>query len=187
MNTIIKEIVTIFQERGNEIYGSEAVTQLQHALQSATLAEEAGASFQLITAALLHDIGHILHTDELPENDEVDLHDFHETQGEQWLSQHFSAAVTQPVQLHVAAKRYLCTVDESYQNQLSPASYKSFLDQGGKMNEAELKSFQENPFFEEAIQLRKWDDLAKDSQKITPDILHFATYIEKAIAINNEQ
>ena len=180
MNPIIEKILTTFEHRGSEKYGTEAVTQLEHALQSASLAEAENASAQLITAALLHDIGHILDTDELPKDDSVNLDDLHEEIGYQWLLEHFGLGVAKPVQMHVMAKRYLCTIDDSYTKTLSPTSLKSFYDQGGKMSPTEKLAFEKDPFFEVAVALRKWDDTAKEANKKTQSIRHFLPYIEES-------
>ncbi len=181
MHNITEKIIAVFEARGKEKYGSEAVTQLQHALQTALLAEEAKAEPALITAALLHDIGHILHEEALPTTDSENLDDFHEEVGYQWLLEYFGEEVAAPVKLHVEAKRYLCTIDETYEQNLSPTSLKSYYDQGGKMKGTEKEVFESNPFFEPAVLLRRWDDLAKEADKETPGIEHFAPYIEECL------
>ncbi len=165
MQTVIETIVSTFERRGDEKYADEGVTQLQHAMQCAGLARDADASATLIVAALLHDIGHIIGGEDLPPDCRVNLDDQHETVGFDFLNQHFGPEVAEPVGLHVAAKRFLCTTEPSYQQALSPTSLKSFYDQGGPMNEQELAQFRDHPFFEPAIQLRRWDDLAKFSGK----------------------
>lgn len=182
MRNIIEEIISTFENRGHEKYGNEAVTQLQHALQAATLAEADHASFSLITAALLHDIGHIIHQGELPQNNSENLHDLHEEIGYLWLLEHFGERVARPVKLHVEAKRYLCTTDKAYANKLSPTSLKSFHDQGGKMDHAEIQTFEKDPYFKEAVQLRIWDDQAKATHVNTPPINHFVQYLQRSLA-----
>ena len=181
METIIDRITGTFASYGGDKYGSEAVTQLQHALQTATLAEIEKAPVHLVVAALLHDIGHILQGRDLPEDDQMDLHDFHEELGYQWLVKHFGEKVAEPVRLHVAAKRYLCTVDKEYESKLSPASRKSYYDQGGEMGPAEKNDFEENAYFADAIILRKWDDRAKDPAFETPEIDHFVAHIQQCL------
>ena len=181
MHPIIEKILATFQQRGNEKYGSEGVSQLEHALQSATLAEKDKASVQLISAALLHDIGHILDEKDLPIDDSVNLDDLHEEIGYQWLKKYFGLEVAKPVQLHVEAKRYLCTVDENYEQTLSPTSRKSFYDQGGKMSATEQSSFEQDPYFNAAVKLRKWDDAAKIVGESTLGIEHFLPYLEKCL------
>ncbi len=107
----IQVILNAFEERGQGKYGSEEVSQLEHALQCATLAIEDGASNQQIVAALLHDLGHIISGDDLPTGLDENLDDMHEERAYQWLLLHFGPDVAEPVRLHVAAKRYLCTVE----------------------------------------------------------------------------
>ncbi len=162
MNAVVSKILSVFDQRGHEKYADEPVTQLEHALQCADLASRSPeASDTLIVSALLHDIGHILGQQDLPQEIDLNLDDRHEEIGHAFLRQHFVAAVSEPVRLHVAAKRYLCTVDPEYRKKLSPTSFKSFLDQGGEMSNAERKTFEAEPFFGDAVLLRQWDDGAK--------------------------
>lgn len=181
MTDIFDRILRTFYQRGDLAYGSEAVTQRQHALQSATMAEAEQAPPWLVTAALLHDIGHILDADDLPQDDDQDLDDAHEQRGYELLLYHFGARVADPVRLHVAAKRYLCTVDPDYAGKLSPASFKSYLDQGGQMSGDEMTSFQSMPHFDEALRLRRWDDLAKDPQGVTAPLEAFRPVVESSL------
>jgi phosphonate degradation associated HDIG domain protein len=160
--SIVERIRATFAARGDEKYADEGVTQLQHALQCAELARQEAAGSQLIVAALLHDIGHILGEADLPHSCNQNLDDHHEERGYAFLQQHFGDAVADPVRLHVAAKRFLCTVDPSYAEKLSPTSYKSFLDQGGLMTPEEVEDFRREPHFEAAVRLRKWDDTGKN-------------------------
>ena len=184
---VLHVIRETFEQRGKQNYGIEEVTQLQHALQSAALAESASESPQQISAALLHDIGHIMHADVLPGDIDTNLHDHHEERAYEWIKSHFGNAVADPVRLHVAAKRYLCTVDASYAEKLTPTSYKSFLDQGGEMSEEEKQAFEAEPFYNEAVSLRRWDDRAKDKTQETPSLQHFEVYLQKALADHYSQ
>lgn len=171
---LIKEIEKVFASRGNEKYSTEGVTQLQHATQCAQLAREAGASPSLVIAALLHDIGHIMGEEQLPTELDQNLDDKHEERAYAWLLENFGPAVADPVRLHVVAKRYLCTVNPAYEEKLSPTSYKSYLDQGGKMTEKEIKTFEAEPHYKAAIRLRAWDDMAKDIEAADKAIEDFA-------------
>jgi predicted HD phosphohydrolase len=149
-------------------------------LQSAHLAEQAGADSELIAAALLHDVGHLLH--DLPEDaPDQGVDDRHEVLGERWLEQHFGGGVVEPVRLHVDAKRYLCTVEPEYRAKLSGPSLQSFLLQGAEMSGEEVRAFESREHFERAVRLRRWDDLAKDPQAMTPGIEHFASHLDRAL------
>lgn len=181
-SNVVEQIRAVYELRGQESYGVEEVTQLEHALQSAHWAEKSGAAPELIAAALLHDIGHILHSQAMPQECSTNLDDRHEYRAFEWLREHFGLAVADPVRLHVAAKRYLCSVDPDYVHQLTPTSLKSFHDQGGIMSDEELAQFQAEPHFEAAIQVRRWDDLAKDSQAIPPDLKHYLPYLHHVCA-----
>src|SRR5204863_4106428 len=118
------EICELLERRGGANYGGERVSQLEHALQCATLAEEAGADAALITAALLHDIGHLVH-DLGTEPATQGIDDRHEMRGREWLSGHFGGNVTEPVRLHVNAKRYLTASDPGYPATLAAGSVRS--------------------------------------------------------------
>jgi phosphonate degradation associated HDIG domain protein len=170
----------MIEERGETLYGGEAVTQAQHALQCAQLAENEGASPALITAALLHDVGHLLEDDfdDAPAHD-TDRH--HEDLGDTFLARWFGPDVTEPVRLHVAAKRYLCAVEPDYLAGLSPASRHSLMLQGGPMNDAEVAEFEAGPHAEDAVRLRRWDDLGKDPSMQTATLAHFLGYALRCV------
>lgn len=175
--TITDEIFTIFGSRAESAYFGEAVSQLEHALQSAWLAEQSGAPVSLVVAALLHDIGHLLHV--LPEQiADTGVDAGHDAVGEAWLSQRFGAEVTEPVRLHVAAKRYLCAVEKDYRERLSAASVQSLMLQGGPMTAEEIRAFEANPFYREAVQLRRWDDAAKTPGTEVPPLESYRSRIE---------
>jgi phosphonate degradation associated HDIG domain protein len=178
-NDIIADILNLFNDKGHSEYGGEAVTQLEHALQTATLARENNASDQLITAALLHDIGHLLH--ELPNDAPLKgIDDVHENKAAVFLRKYFPEAVTEPVRLHVMAKRYLSSTEETYYSLLSEPSKQSLVLQGGLMSSAEVSAFEQNPFFSDAVMLRKWDDQAKVKELTTAPVEDF----EKNIAVS---
>ena len=147
----IEEIIALFESRAGTAYLGEAVSQREHALQAAQLAVREGAGDALVVAALLHDIGYWVGSGAAP----------HEQEGSDWLVQHFGREITEPVRLHVAAKRYLCTVDPAYLHCLSPASIFSLKLQGGSLNTDELITFELNRFHQDAIKVRRWDDGAK--------------------------
>jgi phosphonate degradation associated HDIG domain protein len=176
---ITARIQQLFERSGSSQYGGEAVTQLEHALQAATLAEADGADARLITAALVHDIGHLLHA--FPEDAPTHgVDDVHEELGYEWLRRYFTPEVTEPVRMHVAAKRYLCSVDPEYKDALSGPSLHSMELQGGALSDTEARAFEERPFFAEGVRLRRWDDLAKVASLPTPPLAHFLPYIERS-------
>jgi len=178
---IIDEIFRLFREKGDAAYIGEPVSQTEHALQAASLAEKEGADDCLITAALLHDIGHLLH--DLPETAAEDgTDDRHEFRGQHWLQQYFPSDVVEPVRLHVDAKRYLCATESEYQSKLSAASITSLKLQGGPMSGDEIKEFENNPHHQAAVQLRRWDEQAKIKNLKTPDLAHFRISLENAFA-----
>jgi [1-hydroxy-2-(trimethylamino)ethyl]phosphonate dioxygenase len=173
---IISEIEQVFERYRNIPYLGEGVTQLEHALQTAYLAEKARASDALITAALLHDIGHMVH--DLPMEDENYVgfwtqDDTHEVVGERWLARGFPDAVTQPVRWHVMAKRYLVATDPDYAGILTAASAHVLELQGGPMSAQECKAFEGHPWARDAIAVRRWDDAAKTPGRTTPDLENY--------------
>jgi phosphonate degradation associated HDIG domain protein len=173
-------IFEVFRKHGDDAYVGEAVSQSEHALQAALAAEEAGASSEMITAALLHDIGHLLH--DLPENcAEHGVDSCHEQLGAQWLADRFGPEVVEPIRLHVAAKRYLCSTDPDYYEALSPASKQSLSLQGGPFSKQEIEAFRQGAHAQNALRLRRWDDIAKIPQMPTPDLEHFRPHILRAM------
>jgi phosphonate degradation associated HDIG domain protein len=178
----IQEIIELFESRGDSQYGGEAVTQLEHALQAASLAEQEHAPQELIVAALLHDVGHLLHL--LPTDaPDTGVDDHHENSARNYLRGLFSDRVIEPIRLHVAAKRYLCAVDERYMSALSRPSIVSLGLQGGPMTPVEVTEFENHPYANDAVRLRRWDDAAKVPNHRTPTLAHFATYIQQ-VALN---
>lgn len=181
MHSATEHVIRLFEQRGQGRYGSEQVSQLQHALQCAVFAKRQGAGSAMIVAALLHDIGHIIDHQAMPESDDQNLDDAHEQRAYQWIKSNFGKSVADPVRLHVAAKRYLCTVEPEYLTKLSPASLKSFHDQGGLMSQSQIDDFRDEPFAFEAVELRRWDDLAKDPTMQTPTIEDFAPLLDHLV------
>ena len=177
---IVENIFRIVAENGSAMYGGESVTQLQHALQCAALAEEAGESEELIAAALLHDYGHLVVMDEGAAAAGRDMR--HEEIAADALRAWFGPNVTEPIRLHVAAKRYLCAVDADYFSTLSPASVTSLNVQGGPFTAAEAETFITSEHGAAAVKLRVWDDLAKDTEKQTPPLDHYRGAVERVCA-----
>ncbi|MGF1609824.1 MAG: phosphonate degradation HD-domain oxygenase [Kiloniellales bacterium] len=178
--TLAQQLLRLYDERGALHYG-EGVSQREHALQAAALARAEGADDALVTAALLHDIGHLLHK----RGEDVAARGIdakHEAIGAGWLARHFGPAVCEPVRLHVAAKRYLCAVEPGYEARLSPASTVSIALQGGRMRTDEAAAFEALPFAAAALRLRRWDEAAKDIDLATPAFESFIPHILAAPA-----
>ena len=158
--------------KGVRQYGLDDVNQLEHALQAAWHAERAGTGDALVTAALLHDIGHMVH--DLGENPAAEgIDDLHEQVGCRFLERWFGPEVTEPVRLHVAAKRYLCGAEPDYAAGLSSDSVRSLALQGGPMDAAEQRAFLALPHSEAAVLLRRCDEAAKVAGLATPDVAYF--------------
>lgn len=162
-------LVQLMISRGGESYFGEPVTVLEHCLQAAFFASESGSPDTQIIAALLHDVGHLLHQEGEDAADKgTDTR--HEELADRVLAAHLPAAVTEPIRLHVAAKRYLCFTDPVYLDALSPSSVLSLGLQGGPMSTEEANAFLALPFAREAIALRQWDDEAKIPELAVPNI-----------------
>ncbi|MFT3882177.1 MAG: HD domain-containing protein [Gemmatales bacterium] len=178
--TIIDQLFQLFTVQGQRAYFGESVSETEHALQTAHLAEQAGADDILVVAALLHDIGHLLHG--LPEDIAGQgIDGRHEESGAEWLTKHFGPEVVDPVRLHVAAKRYLCAVESNYLAELSPASLQSLKLQGGSMSPDEMKTFEQEPHFKSALAVRRWDDIAKIPGLAVPGLEHYRARIQAAL------
>lgn len=171
----IEEIFALFTRRGAARYG-EGVTQTEHALQAALAAGKAGTAGALVTAALLHDVGHLLQ--DAPEDiAEQGIDTEHESVGSAWLSRRFGPEVSEPVRLHVLAKRYLCRAEPGYWELLSPASRLSLELQGGPLSERAAADFRAGAHAEGAIALRRWDDAAKVAGLATLGLEHYRAII----------
>lgn len=167
--SVVDEIIHRFELRGGRDYTLDRVTQTEHAIQTALLAEDEGAPNSLIAAALLHDFGHLL---QRTPRDLADLgvDDRHELVGSRWLARHFGQEVTEPIRLHVPAKRYLCGADPGYLDSLSPASIRSLALQGGPMNPGDRLQFESEPYHHDAVWLRRLDDRAKVKGSSIPEL-----------------
>jgi predicted HD phosphohydrolase len=154
--TGIAEVLDLYRGEAATALYDEVVTEREHALQTAALAEADGADDAVVAAALLHDVGRLLLHGEVSAGDRA-----HDRLGEQFLAPRFGLAVSGPVGLHVAAKRYLCAVEPPYADALSPVSVRSLAVQGGPMSDEEVAGFEARPGWEVTVRLRRWDDHAK--------------------------
>lgn len=167
----LDDILGLMQTRGQAQYGDEAVSQLEHALQCAHLAQAAGEAPAVVAAALLHDLGHLLAaerlgTDEPPEGED----DLHQYMAMPFLKGVFSEDVLAPIRLHVDAKRYLCLVEPGYWSRLSPASKASLALQGGVFSREQGEAFSRLPHSLAAVRLRRCDDEAKTPGLVVPGL-----------------
>src|SRR3954451_2344211 len=162
--TGIDAIAGLFAGPGARDYLGEPVTIGEHMRQAGALAEAAGAPAPLVAAALLHDVGHL--------RNESDAR--HGSGGARWLARWFGAEVTEPVRLHVAAKRYLCATEPGYFALLSPESVRTLALQGGPMTPEQAAAFGALPHARDAVAVRRWDDEAKDTAISPPGFAYFA-------------
>lgn len=166
------DLVGLFAEAGRRADG-ESVTQLEHALQCAALARQDRADDEVVVAALLHDIGHLV-------EDDADRPERHHGRGGAGLVGPFVAPrIAWLIEHHVIAKRYLCTVDPRYVEQLSPASRRSYAHQGGRLGPDEQLGLETRPWFADALRLRRWDDAAKVAGAVCPPLLEYAPLLER--------
>lgn len=177
----VDEVLDLYHRWGAEHYDEE-ISQTDHAVQTAALARAEGASDELVAAALLHDVGHLLELDgrdgrgALPEED-LD----HESVGARYLATLFGPAVTAPIALHVRAKRYRCAVDAGYVEGLSAGSRRSLALQGGPADADEVASFEANPGATAAVRLRAWDDGGKVDGLAVPELEHYRPMLERLV------
>ncbi|MFB7716169.1 HD domain-containing protein [Nocardia sp. NPDC056100] len=177
MTSAYHVLTELFESEGAADYLGEQVSMATHMLQTARVARESGASAALIVAALVHDVGHFsgaMSGRELMRGTD----NRHDLIAAQWLSQWFDADVTEPVRLHVAAKRYLCGTDPDYYDRLSAASKYTMSVQGGQMSAAELAAFAAEPYCESATALRRFDDAGKDPDAPIPALADFRAEID---------
>jgi gamma-butyrobetaine dioxygenase len=183
--TGIDAIAELFAGPGARDYLGEAVTIGEHMRQAGALAEAAGAPAPLVAAALLHDVGHLLGEAGRGglggirvSSPRASTDARHGAGGARWLGQWFGAAVTEPVRLHVAAKRYLCATEPGYLARLSPESVRTLALQGGPMSPEQAAAFGALPDAPDAMAVRRWDDEAKDPAITPPEFAYFAPLLE---------
>jgi [1-hydroxy-2-(trimethylamino)ethyl]phosphonate dioxygenase len=180
VSELIDEIFRVFREHGSGQYLGEPVSMTEHMLQSAYAAEQDGMPPRLVAAALLHDYGHFIH--DFPDDAaEHGIDTRHEEVAHEFLSEHFGSEVAEPIRMHVAAKRYLCAVEPSYREQLSPASIHSLELQGGPYSPEEVAEFEASPYAEDAVRLRRYDDVGKVAGLETPALEHYRPVLEAAL------
>lgn len=179
MKNTILEIRQLFEIQGDSEYYGENVSQYEHAAQAAILAKRQGYDEEVQIAAFLHDIGHLFPAQTEEELMEVYGRKDHESVAADWLRERgFSEKTAVLVENHVNAKRYLTFIDEDYFEALSEASKQTLIFQGGRMAEKEAKEFEQNPYFEIIIKMRRWDEAAKVEAMKLPNLDHFLNIID---------
>ena len=182
-------LAELFASAGAADYLGEPVTVAQHLLQAAALARAAGAPPALVAAALLHDTGHLRGADPSADDHELSGRELmagtdndHGERGAAWLARWFGPAVTEPVRLHVAAKRYLCATEPGYLALLSPASVYTLSLQGGPLDAAGAAAFAAGRYAADAVAVRRWDDAAKDPAADVPGFAAYRPLLEGLLA-----
>jgi predicted HD phosphohydrolase len=169
-------------------YLGEDVTMIQHQLQAGALA--VGSRDALVVAALLHDVGHIVGREEgegdATESLDADLDAHHDSAGARWLSRWFRPDVTEPVRLHVAAKRYLVATEPGYAAKLSDASAHTLRLQGGPMSPQQAREFEALPFAADAVALRRLDEAAKDASKVAPALETHRALLRRVLLLRDD-
>lgn len=181
---LVEYLETLYMTKGARSYGLEPVSQLEHALQCAFMAEDEGAGDDLVAASLLHDLGHLVYDTcdtcaQATPRPVDDRHEHHEHRPIRMLRRHFGEPVLAPIRLHVAAKRYLCAIDPDYRAELSAGSQRSLEMQGGAYTPDEARAFIALPYAVDAVRLRTWDDRAKIPGKPTPGLGYFMKLLRR--------
>jgi len=186
VKNVTDEIMSLFEQYGNEDYDGEPVSQTSHMIQCAMLAMAEGGDMELILGSFLHDVGHLLKH----EQDTEAMGSFgvvnHEGLGAQFLrDKGFSERLCAMVDMHVQAKRYLVATDESYKEKLSQASWQTLIWQGGAMSQEEAAKFVKHPFFNDIIKVRLWDEEAKNADAVLLPLNHFKNLIQQYLKDTN--
>ncbi|MEM7293867.1 MAG: HD domain-containing protein [Pseudomonadota bacterium] len=176
----VDDLIHFMVTAGVTHYDGE-VTQLEHALQTAFLADRAQDSDHAVAAALLHDVGHLLQNEHTGSHNFLETDCQHEVIGAQWLSMMFPSTVTDPIADHVMAKRYLCSIRSDYWNRLSESSQRSFELQGGGLSLDRQKQFEALPHFSDTITLRWRDESAKKANRSVPQIENYRSLLESLV------
>ncbi len=183
VKAVIDEVHAVLLQSVDQPYIGEPISQLEHALQCGSLAEDAGADDELVLAAWLHDMGHLVDPNAPTMEGLGVLH--HEDLGAEWLLQRgFSPRVAALVASHVPAKRYLVARRAAYRERLSEASLGTLAFQGGAMSDAEALAFEQRPDIHDALRLRAWDEAAKVVDAVTPGLEHFLTLARRHLTQN---
>ncbi|XP_033733679.1 2-amino-1-hydroxyethylphosphonate dioxygenase (glycine-forming)-like [Pecten maximus] len=164
---VVSEVFRLYEERGSTGYLGERISKTDHSIQCAMLAEKEDQPVEVVLAAFLHDIGHLVGEDKGLENmasGDLNLGTRdHDVVGGQYLRDiGFPDKVCDIVQGHVQAKRYLVWKNQAYYDNLSPASRMTLEHQGGRMTDEQATDFENNPLFDVIIRMRTYDEAGKD-------------------------
>ena len=177
---VVNGLLDLLDRLGHVPYGTAQLSEYDHAIQCADLARSAGAADTLIVAALLHDVGHVVMKAAIGEV-ALGIDNKHEEIGAAFLAGFYPAAVTEPIRLHVPAKRYLAATDEAYREALSPAAARSLARQGGAFTPEQCTAFEARPFYADAVRLRRWDDLAMVPGHTPARLRDFADIMQRCL------
>jgi phosphonate degradation associated HDIG domain protein len=179
---IVDDLMSLYDSPSAHRLYDEVVTERDHALQCAALAVRDGADDDLVAAALLHDVGHLLLDDNVALGADLAVGHGHDAVGARHLARWFPASVTAPIALHVIAKRYLCASEPEYYARLSPSSRRSLNVQGGPLSTAAARTFERRPGSAQAVAVRRWDDMAKVDGLEVPDLDHYTPRLRSLVA-----
>ena len=171
IESVLDEVFEPYLKHGADDYIGESVSQIEHMSQCAELARRQGYDDEVILAAFFHDLGHICakydETDNMGGYGRIS----HEKVGADFLrARGFSEKIAILVEKHVETKRYLCARNSAYYNNLSPASKQTLIFQGGPMPATEAAAFESDPLHYLYIEVRTWDELAKQKNQPVPDL-----------------
>lgn len=178
----VKEVLDLLAKHNEVVYPGERISILELSLRTAFLAEEAKAPSSEITAALLHNLGHLLHLENEGGAKPGRLTATDDITGD-YLRRWFGDSVIEPIRLQVAAKRYLSAAEPGYADQLTGSSNQSLATQGGPMSPAEADEFQKSQYAEVAVRIRRLHDRAKVDGSSAPDLDHFVPHLDASTVV----
>lgn len=186
----VEQVMAMLQESGEHSYGGEAVSQLEHALQAAMLAEDLAMDEEFVVACLLHDLGHLTPEAQEVFDDEAAGEEQrkreganHGAAGAHFLDELVTDRMAWLIEHHATAKRYLCAVEPGYYDRLSPVSKQTLAYQGGPMTAEEVEEIRDHPWLDDLIILRRFDDEAKIAGRPTPGLEHYRPMLVRQLRV----